>query len=457
MSDFYKDAPLYNSLLRRADEGASRFHMPGHKGKEVFPSLLSGAQYIDFTELYGTGNLYDGIPPISDAEELAARLWGVADAFYLTGGATQGILTSLLLASRRCGKILLDRGCHKSVYNAISLFNLEYTSVSGNISEPFGIFSPISPETIDEALSHDPSVGAVVITSPTYYGVISDIEGISKACKKHGAMLIVDEAHGAHLPFHEGFHGATRLGATLSVCSLHKTLPALGQAALITSDGTIPPEEIRSASAVFGTSSPSYNIMASMDLAVAFMNRDGREKSRILEAKVSEIRETINSKSRFKALSDGALDPLRLTVCTACGGLCGYDAAGILERDFGIVCEMADMRNVLFIITVADEVCELSALLNSLLALSEKASGIEDTQEIPRIPTEARISPNKALLSKPVNLPLSDCAGKVSAATVSIYPPGIPLIAPGEVISDEHISHLLKNGFFEDSLIPVII
>ena len=457
MSDFYKDAPLYNSLRRRADEGAFRFHMPGHKGKEVFPSPLSGAQYIDFTELYGTGNLYDGIPPISDAEELAAKHWGVKDAFYLTGGATQGILTSLLLASRRCKKILLDRGCHKSVHNAIALFNLEYTPVSGDITEPFGIFSPISPETVDKALSDDPSIGAVVITSPTYYGVISDTAEISKACRKHGAMLIVDEAHGAHLPFHEGFCGAVKQGATLSVCSLHKTLPALGQAAMITSDGTISPEEIRSASAVFGTSSPSYNIMASMDLAVAFMNRDGREKSRVLEKKVSEIREKINTRSRFRALSENRLDPLRLTVCTACAGLCGYEAAGILERDFGIVCEMADMRNVLFIITVADEIHELEALSGALLALSENASGIQDTNELPNLSAEVRVSPNEALLSKPQNLPLCECSGKVSAATVSVYPPGIPLISPGEVISDEHISHLLKNGFFEDSLIPVII
>ncbi len=452
-----RSTPLYDALKKRADDGKARFHMPGHKGKDVFQSSLSGAQYIDFTELCGTGNLYEGISPISDAEKNAALLWHAKDAFYLTGGATQGILTSLFLASCRTGRILLDRGCHRSVYNALALFDLEPTYLQSDLLMPFGIPQAPSVSEIRRILSHNSDIGAVIITSPTYYGVVSDIKEIARTCHEFGALLIVDEAHGAHFPFHENCDSAAALGADLAICSLHKTLPALGQAALLTSNGAFSAKKIRSAGAMFGTSSPSYCIMASMDLAIDFMNREGRRLEKILANKLAYIRSEINSRNIFSALDISPSDPMRLAVCTACGGLCGYDAAKILEKNDSIVCEMADMRNIVFIITAADEMSDLEMLSSALERLEQSAGKAPLLCKLlPPLP-EPRLSPHEALLSENTTKKLADCGGMISASSICPYPPGIPTVCGGEIIEAEHISFLLENGFSPDDDISVIL
>ncbi len=451
------DTPLYDTLKNRAQSGTFRFHMPGHKGKDVFSSPLAGAQYIDFTELYGTGNLYDGIPPISDAERIAAEAFGTNAAFYLTGGATHGILTSLFLASRRTKRVLIDRGCHKSVYNAISLFGLEPVYIRSDLILPFGVSGAADCSELSRILSQDSDIGAVVITSPTYYGVVSDIAEIARICHKKEALLIVDEAHGAHFPFHEDMASSVSLGADLAVCSLHKTLPALGQAALLTSGSAISPDEIRRASAIFGTSSPSYNIMASMDLAIAFMKDKGREIEAAHAAFLSSLRREINARGVFSALDISPSDPMRLTVCTAVGGLCGYDAARILEDEMGIVCEMADTRNILFIITAADEDADLCALKASLISLERYAASHELEYALPPGFAKAVMTPHDAMFSAHRIKKLCDCEGDVSAAVICPYPPGIPILCGGEVIEHEHISFLYENGFSPEDDISVLI
>ncbi len=451
------DTPLYDTLKKRAQSGALRFHMPGHKGKDIFNSPLAGAQFIDFTELYGTGNLYDGVPPISDAERLAAEAFCAKDAFYLTGGATHGIFVSLFLASCRTKRVLIDRGCHKSVYNAISLFNLEPVYLRNELILPFGISGAANSTEIEKILREDKGIDAVVITSPTYYGVVSDISEIARICHKAGSLLIVDEAHGAHFPFHNDTSPAVALGADLAVCSFHKTLPALGQAALLTSSGAFSPDEIRRASAIFGTSSPSYNIMASMDLAISFMKDIGHSIETSHSEFISSLRREINKRSIFSALDISPSDPMRLTVCTATGGLCGYEAARIFEDELGIVCEMADMRNILFIITSADEKSELYTLSDALLSLEKHATSCAIKCALAPSFAKAALSPHNAIFSEYRTKKLCDCEGEISAAVICPYPPGIPILCGGEIIERKHISFLLENGFSPEDDISVLI
>ncbi|MEG2570901.1 MAG: aminotransferase class V-fold PLP-dependent enzyme [Clostridia bacterium] len=451
------NTPLYDVLTRRASDGALRFHMPGHKGKNIPESPLAGATAIDFTELYGTGNLYDGLWPIADAERAAAQAYEAPQAFFLTGGATMGIHAALLIARARTGQVLIDRGCHKSVYNGMGLLGLTPVYIRPGMIEPFHVSDSISPECVEHALSDNPAIGAIVITCPTYYGVMSDIEGIARAAHSHGALLIVDEAHGAHLPFMDGYKSAAARGADIAVCSMHKTLPALGQAALMLTAHDIAAEEVRRACAIFGTSSPSYNIMASMDLARDFMENEGRVSLRKLVREVSHMRADTNKRGVFEALNTGSLDPLRLCVMTAGGGISGYNAARILEDKHKIVCEMADERNVLFIITAADTIEELKSLANAIYKLEEEKACTQPLTSSAPAAAKTAMSLTAALHAKNECVELKDANGRVAACNLCPYPPGIPTIAVGEVIEQSAIEYLCNNGFAEDDLISVII
>ena len=350
-------------------------------------------------------------------------------------------------------------------YSALTLTDTRFVSAvplssmttKENGYVPFGISNAAKSDEIRHILEQNKDIGAVVITSPTYYGVVSDVREIASVCSEFGALLIVDEAHGAHFPFHENSSSSVALGADLAVCSLHKTLPALGQAALLTSNGKFSPAEIRQASAVFGTSSPSYNIMASMDLAVDFMNRYGREIEASHAEALNSLRHEINKRGIFSALDISPCDPMRLTVCTATGGICGYDAARLLEYDMDIVCEMADMRNILFIITSADEAEELNNLSEALLSLERRAQALPLPCALPPYSATAAFTPHHAMFSKSRTKKLSECEGDVSAGVICPYPPGIPILCGGEIIEREHILFLLENGFSPNDEISVLL
>lgn len=451
-----RDLPLYNILKARADEGAARFHMPGHKGKPILGELFCGACSIDFTELYGTGNLYDGVYPIADAEELCAHAWEVPQAFFLTGGASMGIITMLSLVKSRTKKILIDRGSHRSVYNGVAICGLENEYLYPELIEPYGISAPHSAEKIEKILKEDKSIGAVIITCPTYYGVCSDIEKIAKVCHENDAYLLVDEAHGAHFPFLDDMSCAVKRGADLAVCSAHKTLPALGQAALLLANNKFSATEIRRATSIFGTSSPSYQIMASIDLARDFMQNEGREICRKHAEALAEIRGSINSRGIFKALKGENYDPLRLCIMTSRAGISGYEAARTLEEEYKIVCEMADERQVLFIITAADSDEEIKALESALKALEERKKAPICEAKPPKLSPKAQMSLREALCVEIEQVQMCCAIGRIAAINLCPYPPGIPVIAAGEVIEEKAVEYLYHNGFSEDDCVSVI-
>jgi len=451
-----RSLPLYDVLKKRNDAGAIRFHMPGHKGKNIPKSPLGSSCAIDFTELYGTGNLYDGVYPIADAEALCARAWNVPNAFFLTGGATMGIHTMLSLVRGKTKKILVDRGSHKSVYNAMGLLDLEPTYIYPELDEKHGVAKGYTANQLEEALDKAPDVGAFILTSPTYYGFCSDIKGISRVCRKKGVLLLVDEAHGAHFPFVENRSCAVANGADLAVCSLHKTLPALGQAALLTANDTLCDYEIRQKMSVFGTSSPSYQVMASIDLARDFMENEGKKICKSHIAKLKNIRDIINKRGVFTALDAQDGDPLRLCVMTSGAGLSGYLAARILEEEYNVVCEMADERQVLFIITPADTEEELDILLDSITAMEKKAGAPINTESFICKGPKICLTPSEVMKKEMERIMLKDAVGRVAAANISPYPPGIPVIAMGEVIEAEFLPYLYHNGFEEEDFVMTI-
>lgn len=412
------DTPLFDTLTAFADTAPLRLHMPGHKGKGL-PGWERLA-CIDFTELPPTGNLYEPGGAIGQAEELWAAAFGMRECLFLTCGSTQGIHAALTLACPVESALLTDRNCHRSVYHTMALLDLE----------PVYLMEK-TPQAVEKSLQRNPKVKTVCITSPDYYGRLYDVTGIAAVCHRFGAKLVVDGAHGAHLAFLGIDHYRD---ADLVVCSAHKTLPALGQAALLFSGGAFTGDDLRRAASIHGTSSPSYPIMASMDLARAWMESDeGRKHYGAVCGRIKQLR------ARFPALRGDSLDPGRLTLRVK-------DGFGVQRalQEKKIWPEMADSGHVVFILTGADDARDLDRLERALeeLALEEE----EEEYPLPP-PPEIALRPRKALFAPTRTLPLDQCADRISGEQIAPYPPGVPVVAPGEIISKKHLAYLEKIGY----------
>ncbi len=429
-------APLYDALRALADSRPLRLDMPGHHGQPL-PGGLPWPSGIDFTENGATGDLFGEEPDeIQEAERLWAERLGFDACLFLTGGSTQGIHTGLALLAGAGGAAAIDRGSHRSVYHALALLDLTPAFLSRPWLAGEGVTGPIPPETVEETLNARPDIKTVCITSPTYYGVLSDIPAIAAVCHAHGAKLMVDGAHGAHLPFlgYEGYRAAD-----VVVMSAHKTLPAPGQAALLFAKG-FPLSELQRWGAVYGTSSPSYVLMAALDGVRDYMEGEGGARYRETARLVEELR------GRWPALRerDGlALDPARL-VLTSPDGF----ALGSALRARGAYPEMADAGHVVSILTCADGPGQF-ARLERLLGETGPTGPCASIQPPPEAP-EAVLTPRQALFAPRVRLPLADCAGQIAAGQIAPYPPGVPVIAPGERIEKKHLAYLREIGYNKD-------
>lgn len=384
--------------------------------------------------------------------------FGAPNCSFLTGGATLGILTALSLAVPPGSKILVDRGCHSSVYNAMGLNDLYPVYLYSDNLDGFCVHGSIKPACVRKALDAEPDIQAVVITSPNYYGIVSDIAAIASVCSEKNVKLIVDEAHGAHFPFIDGFSNAVSLGADFSIASAHKTLPAPGQSALLFWKG----EDCRRVKrflSVYGTSSPSYYMLAALDGMRDYMqNGAGKEQYRRAIKRVNLLRRRINEQSDFIAMTPENtgeyIDPLRLTIKT----MNGFRDAERLESIFSVVPEMADSINLVFILTGMDEDAEIDRLENSILSLG-KLGGRGKFFASPVIePLHAEIilNPRNVLFSPFKFVSLKNAAGCVSATHISSFPPSIPLIAAGERIEEKHLEILIKRGYDPDTKVAIV-
>ncbi|MDP4109888.1 MAG: aminotransferase class V-fold PLP-dependent enzyme [Bacillota bacterium] len=450
------EAPLYSALLKLAGEERLRFHMPGHKGRKASLGLLGDAAFIDYTELPQTGNLYEGNGPINEAERLAAEFYGASNCAFLTGGSTQGITAAMYSACRPGSKIILDRNCHRCVINACGLMDLDPSYIYPPLSGESSVTECITPEAVLEKVQSVPEAVAVVVTSPTYYGAAADIGRISEIVHNAGMKLIVDEAHGAHFPA-LGIKNAVLSGADISVCSAHKTLPALGQSAFLFSNSSFAKSELSFAASIFGTSSPSYPILASIDLARAYLCAEGGERYRKATAYVSEVMDAFQKNTAFRIPRFKMRDPCRLTVETFQAGLSGLFTAERLREDYKIDCEMADYYNIVFIVTCEDGKEKMDALYNSMYSVWKGYGGEPlpiESQPVPR--PEKSLSPRVAMLSKKVKVGLKDAEGMTAAQPQAIYPPGIPVIMPGELIDRLCIEYLIHRGYNDNKEVYVV-
>lgn len=422
--------PLYDALNAYAARSPGRFHMPGHKGKPLPATELEGLSAIDVTEIPGTGNLYESGEPFDSAQALWAEQFGFEYCQFLTGGSTMGIHTGLTLFCQPGDKVLIDRGCHRAVYNSLALLDLEPVFLERPWLEEHNLIAPFSVEDVEKSLEIHPEIKTICITSPTYSGLLSDVSKIAARIHARGGKLFVDGAHGAHLPFLniEAFSGADGV-----VVSAHKTLPAMGQSALLFTNG-VAPDRVRRTASLYGSSSPSYPMMASIDLARQWLQDHSKEYFRTVK-RVEELRD------RFPSLGAGLpLDPARLTLKVKDGPAF---ARGLEKR--GIFPEMEDGGHVVFICTAMDSDEDLERLE---AVLEELRDQMGDCAPLPAPPLPQRVlSPRAALFSAAEAIPLEKCEGRVAACQLAPYPPGVPVVAPGEIISKKELSYLREIGY----------
>lgn len=437
---------LYDKLKKYSKSGVYPFHMPGHKRSTA---LSDGTMPygIDLTEIDGFDNLHNAEGCILEVQNLAERLYNVKKAFLLVNGATGGILSAVRAMTNRGDKVLVARNSHKSVYNALELCGLTSKYIVPAVDDEFGINCSITPLQVEKAIVENPNTKLLIITSPTYEGVVSDIKEICRIAHLHNVMVLVDEAHGAHFPFSDSFPvEAIQCGADVAVASLHKTLPSLTQTALLLTSNEELINPLAENLAIFETSSPSYVFMSSIEKCLDFCKNTKTFDEYI--KRLNSFNEKCKSLKKIKVLCYGNdevknhrffdFDISKITVSVRGLDINGTQLAEILRNDFKIEPEMVCSDYVLLISTVCDTDEGFARLINALQIMDSKCSVKELNAcrysiTMPKIavkPCECSGKDGEFCL-------LEHSIDKISLEYVWAYPPGIPIIAKGEIITQD--------------------
>lgn len=429
---------MLEKSIRKITEGVYPFHMPGHKRKKEW---LDGLFDSDITEIDSADNLHAPIGIIKEAQSRSAKLFGTVATFFLVGGSTSGILSAI---SAVCGfesQVLIARNCHKSVYNACLINHLKVEYIYPSVKHRLGCYGEVLPSEVDTAMKES-GAKVVVITSPTYEGIVSDIKTISKVVHKNGGILIVDSAHGAHLGFNDFFPKSARaLGADIVIESAHKTLPCLTGAALLhICTHRVGYMTIRDKLSVFETSSPSYPILCSIDRALTKIKEDD-----LFTPYVKRLEKFYESAKKLKYLSifeTAEFDKGKIVISTENTNINGFELKKLLLEKYKIELEMAMPNYALAMTSIADTDEGFERLINALLEIDAQLTPAKsDAFFAPPVLNKVfemwNDSPEKSL--KP-----SSSKGKISAEFIFAYPPGSPIITPGERFSAEVLDYL-KN------------
>ena len=484
-----KQPGLLERLTEYAGSDAYPFHMPGHKRREIpdgIPGGFPDPYGIDITEIDGFDNLHHAEVILKDAMETVAAIYGADRSWYLVNGSTCGILSAVFAATENGGKILTARNCHKAVYHAICLNRLEAEYLYPEEITEFRINGGIRAEDVRKALEKDAmrcagnsgdvrgkitKIQAVLITSPTYEGVVSDIRAITDAAHEYGIPLIVDEAHGAHLEYADQCHSfpksALEYGADIVIQSLHKTLPCFTQTAILHVKGKLVDQDrISRYLSMFQTSSPSYLFMAGMERCIRYMDGDGRNEMIRYEKRLERFMERMEGLQVLEVLDReicgkyrtvAGWDPSKIVVSTMrAEDFHGEELAETLRRKYHLEMEMTAPEYVIAMTSLMDTEEGFERLGTALLeidgalrrrtesgrkekAASETPEGLESKLSHP----VRRMLICEAMDADTERTAFQDTVGKVSAEFVYLYPPGIPIIAPGEVFTDAIVEKIM--------------
>ncbi|MGI6084012.1 MAG: aminotransferase class I/II-fold pyridoxal phosphate-dependent enzyme [Acetivibrionales bacterium] len=439
--------PIYEMLKAYSEKNPLPFHMPGHLLGRGLIGEMTIAGSLDITEIPGSDCLHEPHGVIMEAQERAAACFGADYSLFLVNGSTSGIQAMIQATVKPGGKLILGRDSHVSVLNTLAQINGEPIFLFPRIDKKSGIPLGVTAKDLAKTIEANPDAQAILITRPGYYGTAAPLDDIAKLAKLKKIPLLVDEAHGAHFCFYEEFpKPAIALGADLCVQSLHKTLPALTQSAIIhgINNGLVERNIIEKTVSMVQTTSPSYLLMSSIDIARNIMENKGREIYRDLKHIIENFNTALDKHTCIKRAAcdyrNFETDFSRIVLCFESTKLSGFEAERILRTRFGIVAEMADLSNIVLIATPFHSPYDFDKLLEALKLISEEFCGGAAERELPLWPcsTSQRVVPlRQALFGNGEEIPINKAVGKVSGAYITPYPPGIPLIIPGEIITKE--------------------
>ncbi len=405
----------------------------------------------DYSELEGFDNLANPIGIIKTSQDNAAEIYGAKSTFYLTNGATSGIIAAMFSVLRKNDKVLIARNCHKSVYNGLVLTSAVPVWIMPQYNKEWGIFESIDIDYLEEILSGNRDIKAFIMTNPAYEGYMSDIYRISSICKKYDVVLIVDEAHGALWNFNKLLGTPALLqGADIVVQSLHKTAGALNPSALlhISRNSNINPKTVQQALNLITTTSPSYPLLVNIESSIEYLNSNkGRQYVHNLVKNINRMIRSLKTIPNLEVYSNNN-DVTKVLVKVT--NLSGYELSDILFEKYGIEDELANEKSVLFLLGVGTTKSKLNKLEKSLFDLCANNIKIAQTNEDEInhfTAVEPRVRYTPALVwGKPFKeVDIKYSLSRVSMEIIADYPPGIPVLLPGEVIKKEHIAYLSKR------------
>ncbi len=451
-----KRAPIYEALERFRQMRVVPFDVPGHKRGRGNPDLTAflgqRVMDVDVNSMKPLDNLCHPVSIIREAEELAADAFGAAHAFLMVGGTTSSVQSMVLTACKRGDEIILPRNVHRSVINALVLCGAIPVYVNPEVDHRLGISLGMTRESVQKAINEHPNAVAVLVNNPTYYGICSDLRAIVRMAHEAGMMCLADEAHGTHFYFGTGLPvSAMEAGADMASVSMHKSGGSLTQSSLLLTGPDVHPGYVRQIINLTQTTSGSYLLMSSLDISRRNLALNGREVFHKVEDMAEYAREEINAIGGYyafgKELRNGNsvfdFDTTKLSVNTWDIGLAGIEVYDILRDEYDIQIEFGDLGNILAYLSIGDRSQEVERLVSALAEIKRcyKRDG-SDLMRQEYIDPIVVASPQDAFYAEKISLPLKESVGHVCSEFVMCYPPGIPVLAPGEMITEEILEYI---------------
>ena len=450
------EAPIYEALQNFKKMRVVPFDVPGHKRGRGNPELTAflGEQCVsvDVNSMLPLDNLCHPVSVIKRAEELAADAFGAAAAFLMTGGTTSAVQSMILTACKQGDKIILPRNVHRSVINALVLCGAVPVYVNPDTNSRLGIALGMSLGQIERAVAANPDARAVLVNNPTYYGVCSDLAGIIKLAHAHNMLVLADEAHGTHFYFGEGLPpAAMHLGADMAAVSMHKSGGSLTQSSFLLIGEAVSRGYARQIINLTQTTSASYLLLSSLDISRRRLALSGREIFAGVLELAEYARAEINAIGDYYAfgpelINGGSVynfDRTKLSVNTLDIGLAGIEVYDLLRDEYDIQIEFGDLGNILAYISIGDRKRDVERLVSALAEIRRRFRRDKTdlmTQEY--LEPQVVASPKEAFYAPKISLPLNDAAGRICSEFVMCYPPGIPILAPGEKITADILAYI---------------
>ncbi|MGG1678479.1 aminotransferase class I/II-fold pyridoxal phosphate-dependent enzyme [Neobacillus sp. NRS-1170] len=458
------ETPLFTALKKHAEKNPIQFHIPGHKkGNGMDPEFREfigeNALSIDLINIAPLDDLHLPKGIIKQSQELAAEAFGADYTFFSVQGTSGAIMAMIMSVCEPGDKILVPRNVHKSIMSAIVFSGAVPIFIHPEVDAHFGISHGITPDLIERALVLHPDTKAVLVINPTYYGVSGDLRKIVKIAHSRNIPVLVDEAHGAHIHFHQELPlSAMEAGADLAATSVHKLGGSLTQSSILNLRGNIvSSKRVQSVLSMLTTTSTSYLLLASLDVARKSLATEGQALLEDTIRKAEKTRSKINQidhiycmgREVLESSAAVAMDPTKLLISVKELGITGYEVEKWLRNKFNIEVELSDLYNILCIVTAGDSEEDLMTLVQALSQLSREYKNqadenVDSSVLLPEIPLLA-LTPRDAFYEKTEVISFEQSAGRIIAEFVMVYPPGIPIFIPGEIITEDNILYTRKN------------